>query len=453
MFRWKIAGLVILSAAVVGCGEKRARAPRVVDPSRLPHVEIVDVKREPLMTINIDVTAQVEAMEKADLSARVQAGTTGLRGMRGFIKTIPKEIDIGLKVREGQTLIELELPDLVSDQKTKRAMLALAKNSLLQAEQAIQVAGAEIKEAEAQVQRYEADVNFKTLKQKRVEELVKSTALQPQLKEEADLELATSHAALETARAQVKTKKERQQAAVRDKEVAASKVEVAQSEVDNLNVLAHFTTIRAPFNGVITKRWVDSGDTIKDASMPLLSIQRTDQVRVLLDIPERYVPLVNSTELYPNADGRGDLVEIHIPALNGRVAPEELKGPVTRMSHALDPATRTMRAEVHLSNKAGHLRPGMYGTATVYLERLYNVLTIPSTALVRRDGELCVFCVELEAGEKSRGRARVKRVKLGIDDGKRVQVKEGLTGDELIIAKGNGVIHEGDEVIAVRPEE
>jgi RND family efflux transporter MFP subunit len=291
-------------------------------------------------------------------------------------------------------------------------------------------------------------VAFKTLKQKRVEELVKSTALQPQMKEEADLELATSKAALDTARAQVKTRNERQQAAIRDKEVAVSKVEVAQAELNNLDVLAQFTTIRAPFNGVITKRWVDSGDTIKDAAMPLLTIQRTDKVRVLLDIPERYVPLVNSTELYPNPNGLGDLVEVSIAALTERVPAQQLKGPITRISHALDPVTRTMRAEVHLDNRAGHLRPGMYGTASVLLEELYHVITIPSTALVRRDGRMVVYCVDIEDREAMVGRARVKEVRLGFDDGKRVQIREGLLGDELVIAKGNGVIHEGDEVRA-----
>src|SRR5438876_621618 len=118
----------------------------------------------------------------------------------------------------------------------------------------------------------------------------------------------------------------------------------------------------APCDGVITKRWVDRGATIKDQSMPLLTVMRTNVVRVLLDIPERDVPLVNATEQNPNPDGKGDLVELHVPALRETVGDKGFTGYITRHSSVLDPQTRTMRVEVHLDNKEGHLRPGMYGT-------------------------------------------------------------------------------------------
>src|SRR5438105_1969192 len=115
-------------------------------------------------------TITVEPLEKVDLCAQVQAGTTGLGGMRGIVKTMPKEIDIGRHVGPTDTLIELDLPDLAADRETKNALHSLSKDVLLQAEQAIQVAAAEVKEAETQTLRYKADVDFKTVKQKRVED-------------------------------------------------------------------------------------------------------------------------------------------------------------------------------------------------------------------------------------------------------------------------------------------
>jgi RND family efflux transporter MFP subunit len=444
---WKFGGSAVLLAALVGCGEKRARTPRITDASRLPHVEIVDPRREPLMVINIDVTAQVEAMERSDLCARVP----------GEVETLQpdparKEVDIGSVIREGEPLLRLKVPELVKEKEYKEALAEQARHQVALAKEAQKVSDKELVESRELERRYQAEYTMRKAKHDRTMKLVQSGSLQPEVAEETLSQFEAGEGAWRAAKASIETRQAKLAAAAADLKVAESRVKVAEHEAQRLGVLVDYATVRAPFDGIVVRRLVDRGAMVKDTT-PVLTVARTDKVRVLLDIPERYVPLVNSTELYPNADGQGDMVDLHIAALTERVPASELRGPITRLASALDPATRTMRAEVHLDNKAGHIRPGMYGTATVNLERLYKVLTIPSTALVRRDGELCVFCVELEPGEQSRGRARVKRIKLGIDDGKRIQVKEGLNGDELIIAKGNGVIHEGDEVIAVRADE
>jgi len=207
--------------------------------------------------------------------------------------------------------------------------------------------------------------------------------------------------------------------------------------------------VRAPFDGVVTKRWVDRGAMVKDPAIPLLTVMRTDTVRVLVDIPERDVPLLNATEQNPNPDGKGDPAELRLPALGARI----FSGHITRIASALDPATRTMRAEVHLDNRQGVLRPGMYGTAMVLLDQRDSALTVPSTALVRRGDKVELFYVADVKGEPPRGVARRLEVELGLDDGKRVEIRSGLTGKELIIAKGNGVVREGDTVVAVSPQE
>jgi RND family efflux transporter MFP subunit len=409
-------------------------------------VETVPLKLNDDLKFVRSYLATIEAFEKVDLCARVQAGTTGLRGMRGFVKSVPKEIDIGLQVRAGQPLIQLELPDLAADQKTKQAMLGLADNALLQAEQAIQVAAADIKEAEAQVQRYEADVAYKMVKQKRVEGLVQSTAVSLQLKEEVDLELQTSQAALQTARAQVTTKKARYEAAVREKDVAASKVLVARSELDTLNTLAGFTNVSAPFPAVITKRWVNSGDTIRDAAMPLLTVQRTDIMRVLIDIPEREVRYLHTD----GADQKGNEVVIRIPTLDEKEG--TFPGTLTLKADALDPVTRTMRTEVHLYNAKGFVKPNMTGTADVTLDDHRKVFTVPSTALVRRGDKIELFYVEItdSSHKPPMGTLRRIRVELGLDDGHEVEIlSKDLKKDMLVVVKGNGVLRDGDTVRAI----
>jgi multidrug efflux pump subunit AcrA (membrane-fusion protein) len=143
---------------------------------------------------------------------------------------------------------------------------------------------------------------------------------------------------------------------------------------------------------------------------------------------------------------------VRVVALRGVVKNGEFLGYITRKAGSLDPVTRTMRAEIELDNKAGYLRPGMYGNATVLVEDCPNVLTVPAMALVRRgEGKVEVFTVAdvTDEGDERHGILRRIPVELGIDDGKEVEIRGGLKGDELIVARGNGAMRADDRVIAV----
>ena len=444
----KIYPLLIVLLVVLplgsGCGKRKAGKPRMGEVERLPRLETVHPELHEQLHFARTYLAMVEAFEKVDLYAQVHAG---LGGMRAVVKPIPKEIDIGRHVTTGQTLIELNIPDLAADRETKTALLALAKNSLLQSEQAIQVAAAEIKESEANIQRHEADVGYKTLKQKRVEDLVRNSTLQQQLKEEADLELKSAQAALESARAQVMTKRARHEAAVKEREVAASKVLVARAEFDRFDVLMGFTTLKSPFPAIITRRWVNTGDTIKDASTPLLALHRTDIVRVLIDVPERDVR-------YLQTDGpksKGNDVLVYIPALE---KPDDVfPGTLTLKANAIDPVTRTMRTEVHLDNSKGLLQPNMTGTAKIILADYRKVFTVPASALVRSGNKMEIYIVAEPTGEPPRGKVKRLEVQVGLDDGHRVEIKnDNLSGREHVIVRGAGVLRPGDPVIAAPQE-
>jgi RND family efflux transporter MFP subunit len=210
-------------------------------------------------------------------------------------------------------------------------------------------------------------------------------------------------------------------------------------------------SIQAPFDGVLTKRWVDSGAMIKDPGAPLFTVMQTSRVRVLVDVPQRDVPLLNTREQNPNKDGNGDPVKVHIPSLAQKVPNGEFQGWVTRKSKSLDPVTRTMRTEIEVDNPNGDLEPGMYGTAMLMLEEHYNVLTIPASALVRRgEGKVEVYHVAEAQGEPLTGILLRKEVELGLDNGQVVEILRGLTGNELVVLRGNGVMRDEDRVIAVR---
>src|SRR5262249_42132759 len=150
-------------------------------------------------------------------------------------------------------------------------------------------------------------------------------------------------------------------------------------------------------------------------------------VRVLLDIPERHVPLVSAIGQQAQAAGQREPVELRIPALKEVVPGGEFRGTLTRIASTIDPNTRTMRAEMHIDNKAGHLRPGMYGTARILLAERSYVLTVPSTSLVRRGDEVGVYCVDELDQNTAKGIVKWNKIELGLDDGVRVEVRKGLT--------------------------
>jgi hypothetical protein len=108
----------------------------------------------------------------------------------------------------------------------------------------------------------------------------------------------------------------------------------------------------------------------------------------------------------------------------------KLDAAVTRFSPALDPATKTMLCEIELANPGSDLRPGMYATVRLILERKPGALLIPADALVVEKTRSSTFKV-LD------NKAARQVVKTGFNDGGWVEILEGLTGDERLIAVGN----------------
>jgi RND family efflux transporter MFP subunit len=430
-------GLLLAGALVgAGCSSQHDDQPRLGEVNRLPRLETMLPARTSLK-VTSELAATVDAWEKADLFAQV----------RGVVKTIPDDVDIGRRVRQGEELVTLDIPDLVAERENKKALLEQSKRVKEQATEALNVARHEVKEAQAQLKRYEADLENRELRFQRLARLAKTDTVQQQLADEARIDRDAAQAALTANQAQILTKQAREAAAQADLQVSESRIKVATSEVEKLNVLVGFGTIRAPFDGIITKRWVDRGATVGISSGPLLTVMRTDVVRVILDVPERDVPLIRVAGKPSPAD-KGNEVELTIPALKD-VAPQGFTGEVQLMASALDPATRTMRTEVHLANKHGYLRPQMTGSAKLVLGERKDVLTVPSSALVRSFNKIMVYYLADLTGEPPQGVVRKVAVEFGLDDGRRVEIRKGLAGTERVITKGAGVVRSGDHAIAV----
>ncbi len=436
------AGLVIALVALSGCGKAKNRAR--VHPERLPRVEVIRPQRTTLLR-KIELAATVEPLQRVELFARVP----------GTVEYLPRTIDIGRRVRKGEKLVQLAVPDLEADRMHKEALAEQARKQAIQAERAVTVARREVDEARQQEKRYAAEQEFYKSRHDRIAGLVRMEAQERQLAEEALKQVESAAAAYKAATAMIGTREAKVLAAEAEFEVAGRKVKVADAEVKKVVEWIGFATITAPMDGVITRRWVDPGATIKDAGAPLLTLMQLDRVRVLIDIPQREVSLVNTEEDEPVAGKKvpADSVVIQLAPLAEVVRGGEFKGTIARMSRALDPVTRTMRAEVELDNSRGNLKAGMYGKAQVLLEERPNVLTVPATALVRRYENLGVYVVANARGVPPRGVLKFVELKLGLDDGRQVEVSGGLQGDELVVAKGNGVLRVDDEVLALPQQE
>jgi RND family efflux transporter MFP subunit len=437
----QVSSLILpLLAGLAGCSEQPAK-PRLGEVDRLPHVQTLQPRYASRET-TVELLATVDPFEKAQLCAQVQ----------GEVKDLSADIDIGRAIKKGEELLTLDIPAIKAEQENKNALLTQAMNLRDQAIEALNVADHEVKEAEAQVKRYEADLTFRDTALRRVRTLAAKGTIQPQLVEEAELQRDSAKAAFEAARVTVRTKKAKLKSAEVEQKVAASRIKVAEADLKLINAKVGFATIKAPFDGTITNRWVDNGAIIKDPGAPLLTVMRTDRVRVIIHVPERYVPLIRATES-KDPGGQANLVRLKIRNFDQYL---QVEGRITRTAKNLDDVTRLMRAEIHIENNdKTQLRPGMSGTATVVLdEGKTNKLTVPSTALVRVGEEIRVYYVDdLTKQDPPRGKVKMAVVEIGQDDGKTVEILSGLKGHELVIAKGNGVVRAGETAIPVKARE
>jgi membrane fusion protein, multidrug efflux system len=214
-------------------------------------------------------------------------------------------------------------------------------------------------------------------------------------------------------------------------DVAKSKAAVAKANLEQVETSLSFARITAPFAGIITKRMIDPGAFIpaatsgNSANAALFTLMDFSKVRVQVAVPEAEVPLIKT-------------------GLAAKIAVEELpnssfEGTITRYSHALDESTKTMLAEIELPNPKGELRPGMYATARIIVERKPDVLVIPSEALVLEKTRQSVFTVVDQ-------RAKRLPVKVGFNEAGWAEVN-GVQENQPLILVGKQVLVDGQPII------
>ncbi len=193
-----------------------------------------------------------------------------------------------------------------------------------------------------------------------------------------------------------------------------------------------YTRIEAPFAGVVVRRNVDIGDLTRPGAdgLPLFIVARSDIVTIAVDVPESVASEINP----------GDRASVRLQAMKG----SDVEARVTRISWALDPKTRTIRAEIDLPNPEGRLRPGLYAYATIVAVEHPDALIVPASAVVEEEGKTrCLVVID--------GKAVRRPVVAGIQEGTRVEIVSGLAAGDSVVKAGATSLVDGQPIEVVAP--
>jgi RND family efflux transporter MFP subunit len=335
------------------------------------------------------ITAEFRPFQEVDVHAKVA----------GYLKKI--YVDVGDHVTQGQLLAILEIPEMADD--------------LARAKAAIELSDANVARAQDEIDRAESAHAVAHLSYARLAAVLKT---RPNLV--AQQEIDDAQARDREAEAQVSAAKSALAAAGRQVRVS----EADRQKVETLNLYARIT---APFTGVITNRYADTGAMIQAGtasqtqSMPVVKLSQNDLLRLVLPAPESIVPLIHL----------GGSVEVRVPTLN-----RSFNGRIARFSGKVSTATRTMETEVDVPNPRLVLMPGMYAEAVLTLERRADALAVPVGAVENST----VLVVD------SQGIVEERRVKTGLETPNRVEILSGLKPGELVVVGSRSQFRPGQKV-------
>lgn len=432
-----LTALGVLALLNAGCGKGTGELTAKAEVAGSPPLARVTTVTPERMTIRrtTEQPGQIEAAETTPIYAK----------LAGYVESVA--VDIGDKVKKGQVLAELRMPETEADLKQKRAMIEQAQAERRQAEATVEVsragvatAGAKVTETQAGIRRADADVARWRSELIRIEQLFRERAQTGSLLDETRNKLKAAEATEEEVRAKVRSTEAALAEAkalldktLSDVQTAVSHIEVARFDAERAEAMASYMKIRAPFDGVVIRRGVDTGHlTTPGATGELLFIvARSDVATITVGVPETDAPFVNP----------GDQATVRLQALAGK----SFEGKVTRTAWALDSATRTLRTEIDLSNADDGLRPGLYAYATIIAEEHKGALTVPATAVVTEGRRF--YCVVV-----ANGRALRKEVKLGLSDGKRTEVISGIDPAERVVEANSSSLSDGQPVEGIEPQ-
>ena len=321
----------------------------------------------------------------------------------GYIKTI--YVDVGDHVKAGQTLAILEVPEL-------QAQLAGT-------DAAVRRANDEIRRAQGDVERAKSTHSASHAMYTRLSQAAqqKEGLVAQQEIDDAQAKDLGSDAQLSSAQAALSA--------------AQQSFEVAEASQKQYEALANYTRIVAPYAGVITLRYADTGALIaagtstSTQSMPVVRLAQVSKLRLVLQIPESIAAQIHLR----------DPVKVSVQALN-----KDFVGEVSRFADSLNMQTRTMETEIDFENSSGLLMPGMYTETALQVSGKQNALLVPLEAVTQNKNDATVLVLDPKNVVDER------HIKLGIQGKQYVEVIAGLAEGDRVIIGNRSQFHSGQHV-------
>jgi RND family efflux transporter MFP subunit len=344
----------------------------------------------------LTLAAEFRPFQEIDVHAKVA----------GYVKEIG--VDVGDRVKAGQLLAVLEIPEL--------------EDEIRQDEAAERRSQEEVHRADADLQRAESAHEIAHLGATRLAAVLRD---RPKLVAQQDIDEAQARDRM--AEAQVATAK----AAVAS---SNEQLAVAQATKNHTRTLFGYARITAPFAGVITRRYADTGAMIQAGTasqtqtMPIVRLSENALLRLALQVPESAVSRIHV----------GAPVDVRVASV-GRTFP----GKIARFAERVNAETRTMDTEIDVPNPQLELVPGMYADAAIVLDRASDVIVAPVQA-VDRDGDR-VTVLAVTPGHA----VELRDVKLGLESADRVEIRSGLSEGDLVIVGSRAGLKAGTAVTPV----
>lgn len=343
--------------------------------------------------ITLTIAGEFKPFQDVDVHAKVA----------GYIKVI--YVDVGDHVQAGQTIAVLEIPELAAQLAGADAGVRRSKEEIRRAE------GDLVRAQSAHAAAHSAYARLKQAAESRAGLVAQQEIDDSQAKDlEFEAQVSSSSAALSSAQQQL---------------------QVAEANQKQYSALSDYSRIMAPFSGVVTARYADTGALIAAGtsssaqSIPVVRLAQISKLRLVLPIPESVAAQIHL----------GDPVKVRVQALN-----QDIVGKVSRFADSLDRQTRTMETEIDFDNRGGHLIPGMYAETQLSLREKKDALTVPLESVTRNGDDATVLAVNPENIIEER------HVKLGLEDSVRVEVLSGLTDKDRVVIGNRSQFRNGQKI-------
>jgi RND family efflux transporter MFP subunit len=410
-------GVIIGGIVLAAMGSRLAGVHAEAEVPARPMFPLVSTARpeRSQQTSELSLPGEIEAYQSTSIYARIG----------GYLKAW--KVDRGDRVTQGQTLAIIDAPEFDQELRRSQADLQQGKAEADQARTELAQAQANVDAGKAQILRAEAVRDLADKTEDRFKEMVKTWAASQQQYDEAIRNHATANADVVVALADLVTRKsivDSKQAAIN---TAEARVNSLEATVARLKELESFKTITAPFEGTITKRYVDVGAYISaDGAKPLFTIIQDDMLRVNVNVPQTYAPSMTAQQQ----------ATVTLRELPGR----KFMAKVARTARAIDSAARTLTVELDLPNNDRSLLAGSFAQVKFAIGSERAPLTIPVNTLKLSKNGTQVVVVD------GNHHLQLRKVELGRDMGSRVEVLTGLVGNEDIVINPADSMSEGTEV-------